>query len=131
MIPKFIMTLWYSNRSGPWESTDETPKWIHMRLFSDLDVVVFPGLFLAHVTVYLSIARSFALFNVYKACEYGKEVEVKPEFQAGVNSHPVPRTFNVTPRSPSQEALILSVEKEYPLEESDAPDLKNVSNNPF
>ncbi|GLI79445.1 hypothetical protein PoHVEF18_007780 [Penicillium ochrochloron] len=87
---------------------------------------VCPGRFLADVTVYLSIARSLAVFNVAKACENGKEVEVKAKFQAGVISHPVPWKFKVTPRSPAHEALILSVEKEHPWEESDAPDLENL-----
>lgn len=92
---------------------------------------VCPGRFLADVTVYLSIARSLAVFNVAKAYENGKEVEVKAEFQAGVISHPVPWKFSVTPRSPAHEALILLVEKEHPWEESDAPDLENVPNHPL
>lgn len=85
-----------------------------------------PGRILADITVYLSVARSLTVFNVTKVVEDGKEVEVKPEFQAGVISHPVPWKFNITPRSPAHEALILSVEKEHPWEQSDALDLINV-----
>jgi cytochrome P450 len=92
---------------------------------------VCPGRFLADVTVYLSIARSLAVFNVTKSSENGKEVEVKAKFQAGVISHPVPWKFKVTPRSPAHEALILSVEKEHPWEESDAPDLENLFDHPL
>jgi cytochrome P450 len=83
-----------------------------------------PGRFLADVTVYLSIARSLTVFNVTNACENDKKVN--PEFQAGVISHPMPWKFNITPRSPAHETLILSVEKEHPWEESDAPDLENI-----
>lgn len=82
-----------------------------------------PGRFLADNTVYLSIARSLAVFNVTKAVENGKEVDFKAEFQAGVISHPLPWKFDIKPRSPAHEALILSVEKEHPWEPSDAKDL--------
>ncbi|OKP05847.1 O-methylsterigmatocystin oxidoreductase [Penicillium subrubescens] len=80
-----------------------------------------------HAVVFGFGRRVCPVSNVDKACEDGKEVEVKPEFQAGVISHPVPWKFNVTTRSPAHEALILTVEKEHPWEESDAPDLENVS----
>ncbi|KAJ5378228.1 uncharacterized protein N7496_005637 [Penicillium cataractarum] len=85
-----------------------------------------PGRILADITVYLSVARSLTVFNITKMVEGGKEVEVKPEFQAGVISHPVPWKFNITTRSPAHEALILSVEKEHPWEQSDALDLINI-----
>lgn len=85
-----------------------------------------PGRFLADNTLYLSVAQSLAVFNITKAVENGQEVDVKPEFQAGVISHPVPWKFNITPRSPAHVDLILSVGKEHPWEESDAPDLEAI-----
>lgn len=79
----------------------------------DLRTIVFgfgrricPGRILADTTVYLGVAWSLAVFNVTKAVENGKEVEVKPEFQAGVINHPVILNFNITPRSSALEALI-------------------------
>ncbi|KAF3391419.1 O-methylsterigmatocystin oxidoreductase [Penicillium rolfsii] len=87
---------------------------------------VCPGRILADITVYLTVARSLAVFNATKAIENGKVVEVKPEFRAGVISHPVPWKFNITSRSQQHEALILSVENLYPWKQSDAPDLKDI-----
>lgn len=83
-----------------------------------------PGRLLAENTVYLSVARSLAVFNITKAVENGMEVEVKAEFQPGVISHPVAWRCDMKPRSPVHEALILSVETEHPWEESDAAALK-------
>lgn len=83
-----------------------------------------PGRLLADNTVYLCVAQSLAVFNITKANENGKEVEVKPEFQPGVISHPVPWKYDMKPRSPRHEAMILSVEEEHPWEESDAHALK-------
>lgn len=85
-----------------------------------------PGRILADNTLYLSVAQSLTVFNITKAVENGHEVEVKPEFQAGVISHPVPWKFDIKPRSPDHEALILSVKVEHPWEQSDAPDLENI-----
>lgn len=85
-----------------------------------------PGRFLAENTVYLSVAMSLAVFRVSKAVENGVEVDVKPEFQAGVISHPAPWKFEIAPRSAAHEGLILSVEKEHPWEQSDAPALERL-----
>jgi cytochrome P450 len=85
-----------------------------------------PGRFLADNTLFLSVAQSLAVFNITKAIEGGKEVDVKPEFQPGVISHPAPWKFDITPRSPAHVHLIFSVEKEHPWEESDAPDLEAI-----
>lgn len=87
---------------------------------------VCPGRFLADNTVYLSAAQSLAVFNVSKAIENGQEVEVKPEFQAGVISHPVPWKYHIEPRTTEHRALILSVENECPWEPSDASTLKDL-----
>jgi hypothetical protein len=86
-----------------------------------------PGRFLADNTVYLSIAQSLTVFDIGKAVENGVEVEVKPEFQPGVISHPVPWKFQIKPRSAEHEALILSVEQEHPWEKNDAPALEKLT----
>lgn len=87
-----------------------------------------PGRFLADNTVFLTVAQSLAVFRIGKAVENGVEVDVKPEFQPGVISHPVPWKFQITPRSPAHENLILSVERAHPWEQSDAPSLENAVN---
>lgn len=86
-----------------------------------------PGRFLADNTVYLSIAQSLTVFDIGKAVENGVEVEVKPEFQPGVISHPVPWKFQIKPRSAEHEALIMSVEQEHPWEKNDAPTLEKLT----
>lgn len=88
---------------------------------------VCPGRFLADNTVYLSIARSLTVFNISKAVENGVEVDVKPEFQPGVISHPIPWKYHIAPRSAEHEALILSVEQEHPWGKNDAPALEKLT----
>ncbi|KAJ5808623.1 hypothetical protein N7474_009892 [Penicillium riverlandense] len=83
-----------------------------------------PGRILADNAVYLNIAQSLTVFNITKVVENGKEVDVKPEFQAGVISHPVPWKFDISPRTPAHEVLIRSVERDQPWEPSDAYDLE-------
>lgn len=55
------------------------------------------GLILADNTAYLSVAQTLAVFDNTKAVENGKEVDVKPEVQAGVISHPVCVEFRYLP----------------------------------
>lgn len=86
-----------------------------------------PGRFLADNTLYLSVAQSLAVFKIDKAEENGKYIDVNPQFQPGVISHPVPWRFNITPRTPTHEVLIKSVEVEHPWQNSDASDLKTAS----
>jgi cytochrome P450 len=87
---------------------------------------VCPGRILADSSLYLSVSQSLAVFNISKAVENGKEVDAMPEFQAGVISHPVPWKYKITPRSTDHEALVLSVEREHPWEQSDAPALEKL-----
>lgn len=86
-----------------------------------------PGRFLADNTVYLSVAQSLAVLRVGKAVENGVEVDVTPEFEAGVISHPLPWRYRIEPRSAAHEELILSVETEVPWEESDAAVLEKLA----
>ncbi|KAJ6007266.1 hypothetical protein N7540_011242 [Penicillium herquei] len=85
-----------------------------------------PGKFLADNTLFLSVCQSLAVFKIGKAVENGREVDVKPEFQPGVISHPVPWKYDIKPRSGEHKALILSVEKDHPWEASDASSLRKV-----
>jgi hypothetical protein len=79
-----------------------------------------PGRVLADNNIYLSVAQTLATFTMTKAIENGQEVEPVVEFQGGVISHPVPYQISIKPRSPAHEALIRSVEKVHPWEESDS-----------
>lgn len=81
-----------------------------------------PGRHLADNTLYLSIAQSLAVFNITKVT--GEEV--RPEFQPGVISHPVPWKCRISPRSPEHEALIDTVEKECPFEKSHSSELEKL-----
>lgn len=86
---------------------------------------VCPGRFLADNAVFLSVAQSLAVFDISKATQGGVEVTT-PQFEPGVISHPSPFQCNIKARSPELEALILSVEKDHPWEESDAAELQKV-----
>lgn len=85
-----------------------------------------PARHLADNTLYLSAAQSLAAFNIRKAVEDGKEVDVQPKFQPGVISHPVPWKFHIEPRSAAHESLIRSVEQKHPWEASNATDLEDI-----
>ncbi|OCB88748.1 cytochrome P450 [Sanghuangporus baumii] len=82
-----------------------------------------PGRELADASIYLTIAQSLAVFDIKKAVEDGKVVEPTVSFSAGIISHPLPFKTSLVPRSAKAEALIRSVEEDYPLTESDAKEL--------
>lgn len=85
-----------------------------------------PGKLLADQTLYLAAAQSLAVFDVNKASVNGVVVECKPEFQAGIVSHPLPFKSTIKPRSPHHERLIRSLESTYPWQLSDGPALEGV-----
>lgn len=82
-----------------------------------------PGRILADNTLYLSIAQSLAVFKITKGAE---DVDLRPEFQPGVISHPVPWECKIESRSPEHETLINTVLKECPFEESDSSELEKI-----
>ena len=86
---------------------------------------VCPGRFLADNTLFLSVAQSLAVFNISGAKQGGVEVTI-PQFDPGVISHASPFQCDIKPRNSELEALILSVEKDHPWEESDAAELQKV-----
>lgn len=85
-----------------------------------------PGRFLADNTVYLSVAQTLAVFNISNATQDGIPLKESPMSEPGVISHPSPFQCSIAIRGPSEEALILSVEKEHPWEPSDASELEKL-----
>ncbi|GMF67658.1 unnamed protein product [Aspergillus oryzae] len=85
---------------------------------------VCPGRNLADSNLWLTIARTLAAFNIAKPIRDGKEVDIQPEFQAGLISHPEPFDVDIKLRSAGHHELILAGEKQYPWEESHAEELR-------
>ncbi|PIG79207.1 O-methylsterigmatocystin oxidoreductase [Aspergillus arachidicola] len=83
-----------------------------------------PGRNLADSNLWLAIARTLAVFNIAKPIRDGKEVDIQPEFQASLISHPDPFDVDIKPRSAAHHELILAGEKQYPWEESHAEELR-------
>ncbi|KAM0559990.1 hypothetical protein ACHAPJ_003945 [Fusarium lateritium] len=87
-----------------------------------------PGRYLAEDSVFLTIARLLAVFNMTKAVdENGKEVDVVVDGTPGLISHPVDYAYSITPRSDKHVELVRSAERQNPWEDSDASLLKSSS----
>ncbi|OSS53624.1 hypothetical protein B5807_00518 [Epicoccum nigrum] len=87
---------------------------------------VCPGRYVADNALFITIAQSLSVFNIEKVVENGKVVEPEVKFEPGVVSHPIPYRTSITPRSEKYAQLIRDAEAEYPFEESDAQELKNI-----
>ncbi|EJC98992.1 cytochrome P450 monooxygenase [Fomitiporia mediterranea MF3/22] len=87
---------------------------------------VCPGRELADSSLYLTIVQSLSVFNISKAVENGKEVEPVVGFTSGIVSHPLEYRTSVKPRSSKAEALIRSVEEEYPFQSGSAKLLNGI-----
>ncbi|RYP09137.1 hypothetical protein DL765_008562 [Monosporascus sp. GIB2] len=85
-----------------------------------------PGRLLADSSVWITIAKSLAVFNVRKPVVDGKEVEPTVLFSPGIISHPYPYTASVEPRSPKHADLIRAVEHDRPWERSSGASLLSV-----
>ncbi|KAB8223737.1 cytochrome P450 [Aspergillus novoparasiticus] len=83
-----------------------------------------PGRNLADSNLWLAIARALSVFNIAKPIRDGKEVDIQPEFQASLISHPEPFDVDIKPRSAGHAKLIRAGEKQYPWEESHAEELR-------
>ncbi|KAH7884748.1 cytochrome P450 [Phlebopus sp. FC_14] len=60
-------------------------------------------------SVWASIVSILATLRVGKARdEFGKEIEIKPEFTTGLSVHPKPFLCSIVPRSPKAERLIIA-----------------------
>ncbi|KAI0002705.1 cytochrome P450 oxidoreductase OrdA-like protein [Xylariaceae sp. FL0662B] len=83
-----------------------------------------PGKLLADSSVWLTIARSLAVFDITKGRdENGKEIEPEVRFKPGAVSYPVPFKATVRPRSSAHEALIRQAETLHPWEKGCADEL--------
>ncbi|KAI1457470.1 putative cytochrome P450 oxidoreductase OrdA-like protein [Annulohypoxylon moriforme] len=85
-----------------------------------------PGRYLADNALYLNIVQILATFKVSKYLENGREISPTLKFEPGVIRHPVPYRNTIKPRSPHHEALIRSIEKTYPWQESDSKTLASI-----
>ncbi|KAI0145193.1 cytochrome P450 [Xylariaceae sp. FL1272] len=86
-----------------------------------------PGNILADNTLFLTIAQSLTVFSI-EASKTGMDTNHESMFQAGVVSHPTPFSSNIKPRSPHHEAMIKSLEQEYPWPKSDGDILRDITN---
>ena len=71
-----------------------------------------PGLQLADVSIWMSIAMVLAVFKIEKPIVNGKPVEPSTEFTSGTVSHPPPFDATIKPRSAKAEALLHSLAAE-------------------
>ncbi|KAJ8131439.1 hypothetical protein O1611_g2188 [Lasiodiplodia mahajangana] len=87
-----------------------------------------PGRYLAYTSVWLTIARSLAVFNISKGLdESGREIEPTTQFSPGLLSRLEPFKATFKPRSSQHEALIRQVEELHPWEPSDADEVQKIS----
>ncbi|KAK5634643.1 hypothetical protein RRF57_010356 [Xylaria bambusicola] len=86
-----------------------------------------PGRFIADSSVWLTIVRSLAVFNISKGLdENGREIEPTMKFTPGLISRPEDFKATIKPRSAQHEALIRQLEELHPWEESDAAEIRNM-----
>lgn len=81
-----------------------------------------PGRVLADQSIYLTIAQMLAVFTFSKP----DGVEVAPEFQGGIISHPKAFQAKIEVRDAQREKLIRDLEVKYPWEKSDAKDIEGL-----
>ncbi|BCS21176.1 cytochrome P450 [Aspergillus puulaauensis] len=81
-----------------------------------------PGKILADATVFLTIAKSLAVFDISVAGDGSADAAFLP----GVISHPVPYKLDIIPRSLDHEEVIRAVEREVPWEEGGGGDIDGI-----
>ncbi|KAG6000837.1 hypothetical protein E4U21_004951 [Claviceps maximensis] len=90
-----------------------------------------PGRYVADDTLYLTISRLIATFNVTeKLDEQGRPYEIKRGATAGLISRPIPFPYSIATRSAKHAELIRKTELDHPWEESDAEHLVNLEGEP-
>ncbi|KAE8378399.1 hypothetical protein BDV26DRAFT_292216 [Aspergillus bertholletiae] len=105
--------------------TPTHPNAIPIPYRSGSDVGPAPGRISPVQSLWITFARTLAVFNITKAIRDGKEVDImQPKFQAGLISHPEPFDIDIKPRSAGHEELILIGKKQHPWEESHAEELR-------
>jgi len=86
-----------------------------------------PGKELADLSLFVSFSMILSVFDISKAKdEYGKDIEVKNEWTAGLISRPKDFKCRITPRSSHAVSLIRSIEDEID-ERNDADALENLN----
>ncbi|KAI1123054.1 cytochrome protein [Nemania abortiva] len=86
------------------------------------------GRYLATATVWVTIARSLAVFNITKGLdENGCEIEPTAKFLPGLLSRPADFKATIKPRSPQHEVLIRQLEDLHPWEKSNADELEDIA----
>ncbi|SPJ74527.1 related to O-methylsterigmatocystin oxidoreductase [Fusarium torulosum] len=87
-----------------------------------------PGRYLAEDSIFMTLARLLAVFNMRKAVDdKGNEIDVVIDGTPGLISHPVEYAYSITPRSDKHVEMVRSAERAHPWEESDASLLKKDS----
>ncbi|KAF9889649.1 hypothetical protein FE257_007157 [Aspergillus nanangensis] len=81
---------------------------------------VCPGRALADANLFLAVAMSLAVFRIENPTQNGQTVTGYPDTAPGVISHPADFEVEISPRSPAQENIIQSVERDCPWEEGDS-----------
>ncbi|KAF5640841.1 oxidoreductase [Fusarium sp. NRRL 52700] len=80
-----------------------------------------PGRFIADDTLFITISRLLATFNITRAIdEQGNELNPKIEISPGLVGRQLEFPYSIQPRNPTCVQLIRSVETIYPWEEGDA-----------
>lgn len=86
-----------------------------------------PGKVLADASVWLTVARSLAVFDISKPRDdAGNEIEPAVRFSPGILSHADPFKASVKPRSSRHEELIRQIERTHPWEKSSSSELDPV-----
>ena len=89
-----------------------------------------PGKVLADSSVWLTVAKSLAAFDIGKGVKNGKVIEPDVQFTPGIISHPHPFETTIKARSSKHEELIRAVERDHPWEESSAKALQDIKLDP-
>ncbi|KAK1988359.1 cytochrome P450 [Colletotrichum cereale] len=80
-----------------------------------------PGRFLADESLFITIARILATFDIRKAVdESGNEIDPEIHATSGLISTPLPFPYSIKPRSASAVVLIRAVKAKHPCDEDDA-----------
>lgn len=87
-----------------------------------------PGKLMADQTLFLTISRALAVFNICKAIDDdGVVIETLLEFEPGLVSQPKAVQLDIKARSPGHEALIREVEVLHPWQKSHAEELRGIT----
>ncbi|KAK7421223.1 hypothetical protein QQX98_002353 [Neonectria punicea] len=84
-----------------------------------------PGRHLADDSIFLTISRLLATFDVTKAVDNeGREIDVKVEVTPGLITRPINFSYSIKPRSTKHLELVRSSEIDHPWEEGDSVHLE-------